>query len=94
MSQSVKMKVNIAGRQYPLTVAAHEEALVRDAGKQINDLISKFDEEYDVKDKQDALAMCALQSFTKQLSQNKEIAAEDQDLSEQLKSLVRILQSV
>ncbi|MDO5510112.1 MAG: cell division protein ZapA [Weeksellaceae bacterium] len=93
MSQSIKMKIAIAGRQYPLTVAAHEEALVRTAGKQINDMIKKYDEEYDVKDKQDALAMLALQSFTAQLSQNKEIAAEDTNLNEQLQSLVRMLQS-
>ena len=36
---SLKVKINIAGRQYPLTINANEEEAVRNAGKEINKLI-------------------------------------------------------
>ena len=63
-----KLKVNvvIAGRTYPLNVnSVEEEEGMRKAAKQINDLIAKFEENYAVADKQDVLAMCALQFASK-----------------------------
>ena len=63
-----KLKVNvvIAGRTYPLSVKnVQEEEGMRKAAKSINDLISKFEENYAVADKQDVLAMCALQFASK-----------------------------
>lgn len=59
-----KLKVNviIAGRTYPLSVNdVHEEEGMRRAAKEINELILKFERNYAVADKQDVLAMCALQ---------------------------------
>lgn len=63
-----KLKVNvvIAGRNYPLSVNnVEEEEGMRKAAKNINELIAKFEENYAVADKQDVLAMCALQFASK-----------------------------
>lgn len=63
-----KQRVNvvIAGRTYPLSVNnAQEEEGMRKAAKNINDLIIKFEQNYAVADKQDVLAMCALQFASK-----------------------------
>lgn len=63
-----KLKVNviIAGRTYPLSVNnTQEEQGMRKAAKNINNLISKFEQNYAVADKQDVLAMCALQFASK-----------------------------
>lgn len=63
-----KLKVNvvIAGRTYPLSVNnTQEEQGMRKAANNINDLIMKFEENYAVADKQDVLAMCALQFASK-----------------------------
>lgn len=63
-----KLKVNviIAGRTYPLSVNnTDEEEGMRKAAKNINELIAKFEESYAVADKQDVLAMCALQYASK-----------------------------
>lgn len=63
-----KLKVNvvIAGRTYPLSVGSiQEEEGLRRAAKNINDLIAKFEQNYAVADKQDVLAMCALQFASK-----------------------------
>ncbi|NLP58722.1 cell division protein ZapA [Lutibacter sp. B1] len=62
MADSLKIKVTIAGRVYPLSIKnANEEEGMRKAAKQINDLVTKFEKNYAVSDKQDVLAMCALQ---------------------------------
>ncbi|WP_299104899.1 cell division protein ZapA [uncultured Tenacibaculum sp.] len=63
-----KLKVNvvIAGRNYPLSVNnVEEEEGMRRAARNINELIAKFEENYAVSDKQDVLAMCALQFASK-----------------------------
>jgi cell division protein ZapA len=57
----LKIKVNIADRVYPLTIKREEEEMIRRAVKMINDTVRSFQEKYAVKDKQDVLAMCALQ---------------------------------
>lgn len=62
MDESLKIKVTVAGRVYPLKVKnAIEEEGMRKAAKQINSLVTKFEKNYAVSDKQDVLAMCALQ---------------------------------
>lgn len=67
MAEKVKINVVIGGRTYPLHVnSAKEEEGTRKAAEKINNLILKFEENYAVSDKQDVLAMCALQ-FASQL---------------------------
>lgn len=62
----IKVNVIIAGRTYPLIVQnEQEEEGMRKAAKSINDLILSFEESYAVADKQDVLAMCALQFASK-----------------------------
>jgi len=66
MAEKVKIKVVIGGRTYPLHVTnAVEEEGTRKAAEKINSLISKFEQNYAVSDKQDVLAMCALQFASK-----------------------------
>lgn len=55
----------VAGRTYPLTVAANEQEKVLGAAEDINKAIQILRENYAVKDMQDLLAMAALQLATK-----------------------------
>lgn len=56
----------IAGRTYPLSVnTTQEEEGMRKAAAVINQLIAKYEQSYAVSDKQDVLAMCALQFASK-----------------------------
>ncbi len=55
----------VAGRTYPLTVAANEQEKVLSAAEDINKAIQILKENYAVKDMQDLLAMAALQMATK-----------------------------
>jgi cell division protein ZapA len=62
MTESLKIKVTLAGRVYPIKVRnAEEEEGMRKAASKINSLVAKFEKSYAVSDKQDVLAMCALQ---------------------------------
>tara|TARA_B100000963_G_scaffold272820_1_gene240995 strand:+ start:24721 stop:25005 length:285 start_codon:yes stop_codon:yes gene_type:complete len=59
-----KIKLNIGNRIYPLNVNIEQEEVLRKAAKEINEMIIKYEKSYAVKDKQDSLAMCALEVFT------------------------------
>lgn len=62
MAEPLKIRVTIAGRVYPVVVRnENEEEGMRKAANKINDLVAKFEKNYAVSDKQDVLAMCALQ---------------------------------
>ena len=60
-----KIKLTIANRVYPLNVPVEQEEGLRLASKKIDIMIKHFEENYAVKDKQDVLAMCALQFASK-----------------------------
>ncbi len=88
MEEKLKIKISIADRVYPLTVTdeAQEESL-RTASKKIDIMIKQFEENYAVRDKQDVLAMCALQ-FASQTEHKKIQTSEDYESAmERLKNL-------
>jgi len=68
MSEKLKIKISIADRVYPLTVDPSQEEGLRSASKKIDAMIKQFEQSYAVRDKQDVLAMCALQ-FAAQVEQ-------------------------
>tara|TARA_B110000003_G_C16379788_1_gene429984 strand:+ start:324 stop:626 length:303 start_codon:yes stop_codon:yes gene_type:complete len=70
MSDLIKIKITIADRVYPLTIASDQEEGLRNAAKKITNMIKQFEQNYAVRDKQDVLAMCALQFATKIESNN------------------------
>jgi len=65
MSEKLKIKLSIADRVYPLTIDPSQEEGLRKAAKNIEQLAKKFEQNYAVRDKQDVLAMCALQFASK-----------------------------
>ena len=66
MSEKLKINIVIAGRTYPLSVdSTQEEEGMRKAAANINQLISLYEKNYAVNDKQDVLAMCALRFASK-----------------------------
>mgnify|MGYP001404457841 CR=1 FL=1 len=61
MSEQLKIKLSIANRVYPLTITPDKEEGLRLAAQKIDATVKKFEQSYSVQDKQDVLAMCALQ---------------------------------
>src|SRR5690606_39952777 len=68
MAEPLKIKISVADRVYPLTINPSQEEGLRLASKRIEEMIKKFEKSYAVRDKQDVLAMCALQ-FAAQVEQ-------------------------
>jgi len=86
MEEKLKIKISIADRVYPLTVGLSQEEGLRSASKKIDVMIKQFEENYAVRDKQDVLAMCALQ-FASQVEQKQvNSSIDDKDL-ERLKKI-------
>jgi cell division protein ZapA len=74
----LKIKVSIADRVYPLTIRRSEEESIRKAAKSISAMVKKYEEGYAVRDKQDLLAMCALQ-LASRLEKNQAVNLVDGD---------------
>lgn len=91
MSEKLKIKLSIANRVYPLTIHPSQEEGLRKAAKKIEAMITQFEQSYSVQDKQDVLAMCALQ-FASQIEQ-KSIDKEstNEEVEERLKALDNLL---
>lgn len=93
MDEKLKIKISIADRIYPLTVDMAQEEGLRSASKKIDVMIKQFEENYAVRDKQDVLAMCALQ-FASQVEQKQIDKVEDHtNTTEKLKNLNDLLDS-
>ncbi|WP_339756925.1 cell division protein ZapA [uncultured Winogradskyella sp.] len=93
MPNQLKIKLSIANRVYPLTINPSQEEGLRKATKKIEAMIGQFEQNYSVRDKQDVLAMCALQ-FAAQVEQ-KSIDKEyvNEEVQEKLEALNDLLQS-
>lgn len=91
-----KLKINvvIAGRTYPLSVNnTREEEGMRKAANAINKLISLYEQNYAVSDKQDVLAMCALQFASKLEISSLEKKSTNEEVTNKIKELTQIVSS-
>lgn len=91
MSDRLKIKISVADRVYPLTIDPTREEGLRRAAKNIEAMIKQLENSYAVRDKQDVLAMCALQFAAK--SEQIKIDSNDDvtQAQEQLKALNQLL---
>jgi cell division protein ZapA (FtsZ GTPase activity inhibitor) len=80
MSDQLKIKLSIANRVYPLTIDPEQEEGLRKAAQKIDAMIKQFEHSYSVRDKQDVLAMCALQFA----SQNEQKTIDTEYLNEEV----------
>jgi cell division protein ZapA len=86
MSQNSSVKVLIADREYPLKVNENELSQVKDAESEIKQRLKTLKASYQVKEKQDLLAMCLLQMVVEKnqkssdSNSNKDIYSKIEDL--------------
>ena len=93
MEDKLKIKISIADRVYPLTIQPSQEEGLRKAAKKIEAMIKQFEQSYAVRDKQDVLAMCALQFAAQTEQKNIDNSSEMIEAEEKLRSLNELLQS-
>ena len=93
MSESVSIKVSVAGKEYPIKVSVGDHKLVLELEKEIEERLQELKTNYGVKDKQDLLAMFLFQYMMSQKgsSENKKVPANggliDDSLLDKLKDL-------
>ena len=93
MPEKLKIKLTIADRVYPLTIDPVQEEGLRKAAKHIENLIKQFEKNYAVRDKQDVLAMCALQ-WASQLEKLKARDKQDvEDINTHLQAFNTVIQA-
>lgn len=92
MSGSLKIKLSIADRVYPLTINPDQEEGLRKAAKRIEQMIKRFEESYAVRDKQDVLAMSALQFATQVEQKGIDQDNDQQEVESKLEALNKLLQ--
>ena len=82
--QEISIKVLIGDRQYPLKISSGEEENVRKAAKLVNDRSKFYTENFSVQDKQDAIAMSALEFA----SENLNTTSKEQSLTAEMEQLL------
>ena len=94
MSGKLKVNIVIAGRTYPLSVNnTKEEEGMRKAANDINKLIKMFEQNYAVSDKQDVLAMCALQYASKLEIASLQNTEDESEVVQKIDALTRTIAS-
>lgn len=93
MAEKLKIKLSIADRVYPLTIDPSQEEGLRKAAKNIEQLAKKFEQNYAVRDKQDVLAMCALQFASKIEQKGIDQTEGVKEAAERLKALNMLVSS-
>jgi cell division protein ZapA len=89
MGELNSIKVTIGNRSYPLKVTKEEEEKVLLAAQVINKKLKEFEDSYSVRDKQDLLAMCALQfaSAANNPGKQEKDDAKEEELSKEIDNL-------
>ncbi|MCL2414539.1 MAG: cell division protein ZapA [Bacteroidales bacterium] len=85
--------VTIADRPYKLTVKREDEEIFREATKYINERLKGYAANFAYKDKQDLLAMVALQYTTNSLRNERVLSFRDKELVEKLENLNTMLEA-
>ena len=91
MADKLKIKLSIADRVYPLTIDPAQEEGLRKATKEIEAMVKQFEQSYAVRDKQDVLAMCALQFASKVTQKTINDDSVSQETAARLDKLVQLL---
>ncbi len=90
----ISIKVNIADRIYPLKVKQSEEEFVRKAAKSISDKLQDYRKGFDVDNKEDLLAMCALEAYTELHKLKTSEWIRDDGISEKIAAISKIASTI
>ena len=91
MENKIKIKVKIADRIYPLTIRPEQEEAIRLSVKKIDQMIRQFEKSYAVRDKQDVLAMCALQLALQLRQEGKKSSENTDEIEKKLRNIDEML---
>ncbi len=91
---NLSIKIKIADREYPIKAPASEEAKLRNAGKAINDKLRLYRAQFGIDDKQDLLAMVAIDCMVEKLQAEEDKVGVDSVISDKLEHLDNLFSSM
>lgn len=94
MAQKLNITLKIADRTYPLTIDSDLEQAYRQAADEINKLIRSFEGNYDVADRQDTLAMCAIAVSARWFGASLQKEEQQTDTQERMEKIHHLLDSI
>lgn len=87
------IKLKIGNRDYPMKTMAEEEAIIRQAGNKINNKIQAYQKQLGIEDKQDLLAMVAIDCFVENMKNKAMMQSIDKVVMERLTKLNSLISS-
>jgi cell division protein ZapA len=87
----LSININIADRPYRLSIARQEEEIVRRAAAEINNSVRTYASQVAYKDRQDLLAMAALQFAVSAMQNESELKFRDHHLTDKLMQIDQLL---
>ncbi len=91
---SLKIKINIANRIYPMTINRDAEENIRKSVKKIEERLKFYEKNYAIKDRQDLLAMCLIEIAAKLESVNDSATKDNNDVEIKLSSIESALSEI
>ena len=85
--EKLSIKLHIANRIYPMKIEPSSEEFIRNAVKKIEERLTFYENNYEIKDKQDLLAMCLIEYGSKLERVNNEKSDQSELL---MRKLIRI----
>ncbi len=89
-----KIKITILGREYPISTTPEEEERVIEASKLVNEKVKLFKDTFRINDIQDLLAMVAFDAIVDKLNSKTATKDNDDNSSEQFRSLLKLIKEV
>ena len=94
MDSSFHIKLQIAGRYYPLIIDRNEEEKLRKAAMIINEKVGQYQQRYKDKDGQDFLAMAAFQFVLRLIEMEEQtseapLTAAVEEISQELEEFIQ-----
>ena len=90
----LSIKINIANRFYPMKIERSSEESIRNAVKNIESRLKFYEDNYEIKDKQDILAMCLIEYASKLEKLNNSKLINDDGISDKLIKLDQLLSDI
>ena len=90
MSEAINIRIQVADKVYPLKVTPDEEEQIRRAAKRLNDRIRQHRQTFEVQDKHDLLAMCALEFAT----ETEHLEERGANYTQELQSTIEAIEAV
>lgn len=94
MGNQLKIKVDIAGRLYPLNIERDQEEIIRKSALNINKQIKVFQSKYNVRDMQDPLAMICIDLATRLETQKGSTLVNEQSILKKVNDINYLLEDL